>query len=406
MNVRTTNLKSVISSNRNNKIGTKTLITSNHYEIPSNSNTNKKKGVIENKTKNTIELVNSMGLPSGILNSLNINPINSVSPSYLKKVDRLEQPDKFELDKALRSSSNSGQNSNGNIPLKPNKQSKFIKTLREDKIKIRHQKHISEIPSNLDYNYLNPDSLNNSNDEVENYIKQSKENQYNNTSSNNFYVPLSKNNNKIVLLNDNSIILTNNPISNTANKVFKSREVIDKSDQDPRLHKTKSQSNFTTSANRVRIISVDNEVEINKHKKQTVVNTLQSFRRTDSYNENTEYENNNDKDELKQDSLADKNLAKNYNEIKQQNKELLKTVEILKSYILTGDDMIKKKNKENLEKLSKGEKTLKKLQIENEIIIKENKELKCNMLKVIFYVKEYEINENLREKDVNVEYKL
>jgi hypothetical protein len=82
--------------------------------------------------------------------------------------------------------------------------------------------------------------------------------------------------------------------------------------------------------------------------------------------------------------------------------ELIKTIEILKSYIkLEQESMLNKRNE--ISKLVQDkDDEIRKLKIENFTVKKENYELKHSMLKVIEQVKIYEGEEIEREKDIDV----
>jgi hypothetical protein len=82
--------------------------------------------------------------------------------------------------------------------------------------------------------------------------------------------------------------------------------------------------------------------------------------------------------------------------------ELIKTIEILKSYIKIEQESMLVKRNEILKQLEVKDDQLRSLKIENYTIKKENYELKQNMLRVMEQVKIYEDGEIDREKAVNV----
>jgi hypothetical protein len=82
--------------------------------------------------------------------------------------------------------------------------------------------------------------------------------------------------------------------------------------------------------------------------------------------------------------------------------ELIKTIEIMKSYIkLEQESMLNKRN-EISKLLQDKDDEIRKLKIENFTVKKENYELKHSMLKVIEQVKIYEDEEIERDKAIDV----
>lgn len=336
-----TNLKSVITSNRNNKgNGTKNIGTNNNYEVAQSSSSVSK---MNEKVRKHLEL------KTKIFDG-NVGTGNSGTPNFVKKIG--EKSDRnVKIEKIEKSPRNNSQgpkdvnlNSNGynnvtyrqsyeninhnHIPI--SRDNNLISNIKAEKIKTQHKKNISEVPI-----------LNNTHkDHLE-------------TNINNFH------NNLFTGVNESTQIQSfTNPS-------------VERSKFDPRAIKTtKSQVQLKASRNEERQEDLMNPYKSHSREKfRNLPEPENLFSGSSITNKNSSNMNNishwsvSDKEKCIKVNEDDSKSYQGYTDLKNQKMELLKTVEILKNYIKIQQDGFSKKKIELTSKFNKKDEEIKRLKV-------------------------------------------